>query len=71
MEEDVRIQLFQAIDNNDIHGLLACIDEGVDLDSKDEVGLPHIYFLRLPLHVKNKPRGLFLFGGYTLNFTPG
>ena len=37
MEEDVRIQLYQAIDANDLEGVLDCIEEGVNLDAADSV----------------------------------
>lgn len=37
MEEDVRIQLYQAIDDNDLEGVLECIEVGVNLDTADSV----------------------------------
>ena len=37
MEEDVRIQLFQSIENNDLDGVIDCIQEGVNLHEVDAV----------------------------------
>lgn len=37
MEEDVRIQLFQSIENNDIDGVIDCIEQGVNLHEVDAV----------------------------------
>lgn len=37
MEEDVKIQLFQAIEDEDLEGVITCIEEGVNLDARDSV----------------------------------
>jgi len=37
MEEDVHIQLLQAVENSDIDGVLDCVEEGVNLDQPDSV----------------------------------
>ncbi|XP_057312079.1 kinase D-interacting substrate of 220 kDa-like isoform X3 [Hydractinia symbiolongicarpus] len=38
MEEDVKIQLFQAIEDEDLEGVITCIEEGVNLDGRDSNG---------------------------------
>ena len=37
MEEDVHIQLLQAVENNNLDGVHDCIEEGVNLDLPDSV----------------------------------
>ena len=37
MEEDVRVQLFQAIDNDDVEAVISCIEESTNLNVRDAV----------------------------------
>ncbi|XP_066918421.1 kinase D-interacting substrate of 220 kDa B-like isoform X4 [Clytia hemisphaerica] len=44
MEEDVRIQLFQSIENNNLDGVIDCIEEGVNLEEADSHGQTPLIF---------------------------